>query len=185
VKDGYLWVSGLKVNIKVRDIPAEPFKFKRLQNRDGELEQWAENLEDIFGFPLDRPGWDALAGTLASVNVMLGPYPSEKADVETTLARLGEVGAKVVTVTKQRESRLWQGPYGGVIVEWACIRSPQAIISIGLETWDEGPGGQGLSDQQAKEDILAAIERLGLRNEPLRALSYVDAVAIWASGGKL
>jgi hypothetical protein len=185
VTDDYLWVSGLEVNVKVRNIPTEPFKFKRLQAKDGELEQWAENPEDIFRFPLDRSGWDALAGMLATVNVMLGPYPSEKADVETTLTRLKEAGARIVTVTKRRESRLCQGPHGKVLVEWTCISSPQAIISIGLETWDEGPGGQGLSDQQAKEDILAAIRELGLRNEPLRVLNYVGAVTVWASGGKV
>ncbi|MCK4472721.1 MAG: hypothetical protein KAW49_13155, partial [Anaerolineae bacterium] len=72
-----------------------------------------------------------------------------------------------------------------VKVEWACISSPQAIISIGLETWDEDPEGQGLPDEQAKEDILAAIKELGLNNEPLSAMNYVDAVAVWASGGKI
>jgi hypothetical protein len=131
---------------------------------------------------LDQPGWDALAGTLAAAHVTLGPYPARKADAGTTLARLREVGARTVTVTKLRESRLWQGPHGKISVEWSCIRSPQAIISIGLETWDQGPEGQGLPDPQAKEDILAAIKELGIRDEPLRAMNYVDAVAVWALG---
>lgn len=184
-EDVYLWTPGLKVNAKVRDYPEEPFKFKRLQDKDGDLEKWAENQEDIFKFPLDEAGWEALAETLTTVNVTLGPYPSGGADAETTLARLKKAEARTVTVNKLRESRLWQGPNGQVKVEWACISSPQAIISIGLETWDEYPEGQGLSDEQAKEDILAAIKELGLDNEPLSAMNYLDAVAAWASGGKI
>ena len=185
-EDVYLWASGLEVNIKVRDIPEEPFKFKRLQGTDGHLEQWAENPEDTFKFSLDAAEWNALAEALAAVNVTLGPYPSGEADAETALARLKKVGARTVTVNKLRESRLWQGAHGPVKVEWACISSPpQAIISIGLETWDEDPEGPGLPDEQAKEDISAAIKELGLDNEPLRAMNYVDAVAVWASGEKI
>jgi hypothetical protein len=182
VEDVYLWVPGLKVNVKVRDIPQEPFKFKRLQDTDGHLEQWAENPEDVFRFPLNEAGWNHLAEVLAAVNVTLGPYPSGEADAETTLARLKEAGARTITVHKLRESRLWQGPNGKVIVEWACISSPEAIVSIGLETWDEDPKGQGLPDEQAKEDIRAAIKALGLDNESVRAMNYMDAVAVWASG---
>jgi hypothetical protein len=72
-----------------------------------------------------------------------------------------------------------------VKVEWACISSPQAITSIGLETWDEDSEGQGLSDEQAKEDIRAVIKGSGLGNEPLTAMSYLDAVAVWSSGAKI
>ena len=187
VEDVYLWVPGLEVNIKMRDIPEEPFKFKRLQVKDKNtgLEQWAESPEDIFRFPLDEAGWDALAKTLAKVDVTLGPYPSGVADAERTLAWLKKAGVRVVTVNKRREGRLWRGAHGPVKVEWACIRSPQATISIGLETWDEDPHGEGLPDEQAKEDILAALEALGLNKEPLKAMNYVDAVAVWALGGKL
>jgi hypothetical protein len=185
VEDVYLWVSGLEVNVKVRDIPEEPFKFKRLQGTDGHLEQWAQNPEDIFKFPLNEAGWNKLVEVLAKVNRTLGPYPSGEADAETTLARLKKAGARTITVNKLRESRLWQGPNGKVRVEWACISSPEAIISIGLETWDEDPEGQGLPDEQAKEDILAAIKELGLNNEPLRVMNYMDAVAVWASGKKI
>jgi hypothetical protein len=185
VEDVYLWVSGLEVNVKVRDIPEEPFKFKRLQDRDGHLEQWAENPEDIFKFPLNETGWNHLAEVLAKVNRTLGPYPRGEADAETTLARLKKAGARAITVNKLRESRLWQGPSGKVRVEWACISSPEAIISIGLETWDEDAEGQGLPDEQAKEGILAAIREIGLNNEPLRVMNYMDAVAVWASGKKI
>jgi hypothetical protein len=185
VEDVYLWVRGCNVNIKVRDIPEEPFKFKRLQNKDGDLEQWAEDPEDIFGFPLSEAGWNALAEALATVEKVLGPYPPRGVDAHTTLTRLRAVGVRTVTVNKRRESGLWQGPHGKVKVERATIRSPQAIISIGLETWNKVPGAPGLSDREAKEDIWAAVEALGLKDEPLRVMNYLDAVAIWASGEKI
>jgi hypothetical protein len=185
VEDVYLWVRGLKVNIKVRDIPEEPLKFKRLQNKDGDLDQWAENPQDIFGFPLNQAGWKALAEALATVNVVLGPCPSGGADAHTTLARLRAAGIRTVTVNKQRESGLWQGPHGKVKVERAYISSPQTITSVGLETWDEDAEAPGLPDREAKEDIWAAIEALDLNNEPLRVMNYVDVVGIWASGEKI
>lgn len=184
-KDVYLWTPRLEVNVKVRDWPEEPFKFKRLQGKDGDLEQWAESPEDIFKFPLDEAGWDSLAETLTTVNLTLGPYPSGDADAETTIARVIKAGASKVIVNKWRESRRWKGIHGIVSVERAYISSPQAVISIGLETWHEDPEGQGLSDEQAKEDILAAIEALGLDKEPLKPMNYLDAVAVWASDGKI
>lgn len=183
--DVYLWTPGLKVNVKVRDFAAQPFKFKHLLDKDGVLEKWDEKEEEIFRVPLDKAGWAALAETLTTVNVTLGPYPSGDADAATIIARVQEAGASTVTVNKRRESRLWRGTHGLVAVEWACISSPEAIVSIGLETWDVSPEGPGLPGGQAKEDILAAIEALGLDNEPLRVMNYVDAVAAWASGEKI
>jgi hypothetical protein len=185
VEDVYLWVPALEVNVKVRDIREQPFKFKRLQDTDRHLEQWAESPEDILKFPLNEAGWNRLAKVLAKVNRTLGPYPSGEADAETTLARLEKAGARTVTVNKLRESRLWQGPNGKVLAEWARISSPQAIISIGLETWDEDAEGPGLPDEQAKEDMWAAIKDLGLNDEPLRVMNYMDAVAVWAAGKKV
>ena len=185
VEDVYLWTPGLKPNVKGRNLPEEPFKIKRLLDADGDLEQWAEDDEEIFEFPLNEAGWDALVEEFAKVDVTLGSYRSEEADREMILAQVNKAGVNLVCVNKLRESRLWQGPNGKVKVEWACISSPQAIISIGLETWGEDPEGQGLPDEQAKEDIWAAIKELGLGNEPLRVMNYVDAVAVWASGGKI
>jgi hypothetical protein len=186
VEDVYLWVPRLvDVNVKVRDIAEEPFKFKRLKGKDGPLEQWAENPEDVFRFPLDRTGWDTLARTLAKVDLALGPYPGGTVDAETALAELEKVGVRTVSVHKLRESKIWRGPNGLVNVEWACIRLPQVLITIGLETWDQDPEGPGLPDEQAKKDIRAAIQALGLEDEPLQALNYVEAVAVWASGGKI
>jgi hypothetical protein len=185
VEDVYLWAPKLEVNVKVRDLPAEPFKFKRLQNWDGHLEQWAEKPSDIYRFPLDRAGWEALATTMATADLALGPYPAGTVDAARVLAELERAGARTVTLNKERSSRLWQGPRGQVKVEWACILSPQPVITIGLENWDEDPAGPGLSDDQAKEDIQTAIQALSLHDEPLKALNYVQAVAIWASGGTI
>jgi hypothetical protein len=183
-EDVYLWAPGLRVNVKVRDYAREPFKFKRLRGKHGNLEQWSENREDIFEFPLKEAAWDALGGVFAEFNVALGPYPSKGADRETVLTRLKAAGAQTVEVSKRRQSRLWTGPHGAVIVEWARISAPQVVDSIGLETWEGDQGGEGLSDEQAQEDIVAALEALGLPG-PLKPMNYLDALAVWASGGKL
>ena len=185
VKDDYLWAPRLQANVKVRTLVGEPFKLKRLQDTDGRLEKWSEKQEDIFDFPLTQHAWDTLARTLASADLKLGPYPSGAVDAEMTVAELKRVGARIVTVNKLREARLWKGPHGPVKVEWACIFAPQALITIGLETWQEDPEGPGLSDEQAKEDIRAAIQALGLGDEPLRVVNYVDAIRIWTAGGRI
>jgi hypothetical protein len=184
VEDVYLWTAGFKINCKVRDLEAEPLKFKRLQAKDGQLEQWAENSEDILRFPLQPEGWDVLTKVFASADLTLGSYPGE-ANRETTLARLKVAGAQRVSTTKLRVSYLWQGPNGGVKVEWTCISSPQNILSIGLENWDDEDEGAGLPDELAKEDIHASIKELGLDKESLSPMNYLDAVAVWASGGEV
>jgi hypothetical protein len=184
-KDLYLWIPKLEANVKVRDIPTEPFKIKRIKAKDGDLEQWDENPDEIFEFPLNDSGWDTLAEMLDTVKLKLGPKPSGRADRSTVLDRLAKVGVKTVGVKKLRESRLWQGPNGKVQLEWACISSPQAIISVGLETWDEDPDKEGLPNHLVQEDILSAIKALGLDKEPLTVMNYMGAVAVWAFGGKL
>jgi hypothetical protein len=175
----------LAANVKVRNLAEEPFKFKRLLNKDGHLEQWAEKQEDIYQFPLSEDAWGKLAQALADAGLTLGSYPSGTVDAQMTVAELQRVGARIVTVNKLREARLWKGPYGWVKVEWACIFAPQATITIGLETWEEDGEGPGLPDEEAKEDIRAAIQALGVVEEPLRVLNYVDAVRIWTAGGRI
>jgi hypothetical protein len=183
-EDVYLWTPGLRVNVKVRDYAQEPFKFKRLRRKDEDLEQWAENAEDVFKFPLQEATWDALAGMFAECHVALGPYPSKEANRETVLARLRAVGARTVEVSKRRESKLWTGPHGTVRVEWARISVPQVIDSISLETWEADQDAEGVSNEQAKADILAALKALALPG-PLKPMNYLDAVAVWGSGEKL
>lgn len=182
VNDIYLWVPGLEENVKFRpDIPQEPFKFKYIQDKDKYLEKWEENPEDIYKIPLSEQAWEKLSETLAKVNVTLSPYPSVEADAETTLNMLTKAGVIKITVKKVRESRLWEGPNDMVKVEWVCISSPQAIISIGLENWENKPGSQVLPDRQAKEDINSALEDLGINKEPLKPMNYLEAIKVWAS----
>jgi hypothetical protein len=103
-------------------------------------------------------------------------------DMRATLEYLQNRGCKTVRVTKAREARLWPGSHGNIKVEWACISAPQAIVSIGLETWSEDTGGESVNDSQAAEAILAAINGLGLHQEPLQVMNYMEAVAVWAAG---
>ena len=184
-EDVYLWIPGLELNIKLRDYAEQPFKIKRITDRDGQLEKWDEDPDLIFRFPLGEADWAILTETLAAVGLTMGRYPSPPPDRDATLALLKAAGAATLLVDKFREARLWRGPSGLVLAEWACLRAPQTAISVGLETWDEDPDGPGLPDELAKKDIVAAISALGLREEPLRVLSYVGAVGLWAQGEKL
>lgn len=183
LQDEYLWAPGLDVNVKFRpDVPTEPFKFKSLVDTEGVLEKWAERPEDIFDFPLAERGWEILRERFGAADVPVGPYPAAGADLETTLARLLEAGVQQVSVGKSRFCALWRGR---VRVEWACIRSPQAVLSIGLETWLEEENRPAPPDARARADLRAAIEDLGLDHEPLRAMNYLDAVSVWAQGSKI
>jgi hypothetical protein len=185
VEDLYLWIPGLEVNAKFRKGAEGGLKFKRLKNRDADLEQWQENPEEVFNFPLEKAGWDALAAMLGDVGITFAPYPTKSPDRATTIKCLEKSGCRTVSVQKCRESRLWQGPNNMVKVEWVCIKHPQATISIGLETWGGDLEGEELSDEQAKQDIREAIKNLRLNEEPLKVMNYMKVVADWASDKKL
>jgi hypothetical protein len=187
LRDNYLWVPGLRTNIKFRPLyPAEPFKIKRPLGEKNGLEKWAENEEDIFRFPLDKQSWDTLAeALLATINVSLGEFSSEKPDDETVMGRLIKEGVRIITVDKIRSSSIWKAPNRQVKVEWSNISSPQHILSIALENWYVTPDQESLPDDEAQEDLLAAIAALGLKDEPLEAMNYVQALEVWAVSLKL
>jgi hypothetical protein len=185
LKDVYLWIPKLEVNAKFRKKGEGHLKFKRIKNKEDNLEQWHENPDEIFEFPLQEVGWDTLTKMLNGVDMTLAPYPMTPPNLEVTTTYLEEARCKTVLARKRREGRLLQGPHGKVIVEWGCIFLPQAILSIGLETWEEDLEGDGLPDEQAKEDILSAIESLKLKEEPLKVMNYMDAVAVWAASEKI
>jgi len=185
IEDFYLWVPKLDVNAKFREGAEGGLKFKRIKNQDGPLEQWHEDRGELFDFPLDQKAWDTLSKVLATVNIHLPSYPLTPPNRDATLEYLKKVGCPTITVKKLREAKLWQGLKGKVKVEWACISSPQACISIGLETWEEESQKADLNDELAKADIHAAIKELQLDKEPLRVMNYIQAVEIWASGEKI
>jgi hypothetical protein len=185
VEDLYLWIPGLSVNAKFRMGAEGGLKFKRIKDKDLDLEKWHEDKAELFDFPLEREAWETLSRMLATVGVTLANYPSETLNRDKSLQLLENAGCEAVKVRKKREARLWKGPYGKVKVEWACISEPQSLISIGLETWMKEPSDRTTTDDEGKKDIKAAIDDLGIVREPLRIMNYMDAVQIWASREKI
>ncbi len=185
LEDLYIWVPGLEANVKVRSGTEEGLKIKQKKSKDGRLEHWDEYPENVFNFPLKKSGRLALHRILATANLRLSPSLPDLASLEQTVTALLAAGCHSVSVQKWREGRLWPGPEGLVIVEWTCIHSPQAIISIGLENIPVIPDSGETGEIRAKNDILAAIEELALDEEPLKEMNYIDAVKVWASGEQI
>jgi hypothetical protein len=184
IKDTYLWVPRLDVNAKFREGAEDGLKFKRIKKQDGAIEQWYEKPAEIFNFPLERNAWDSLSLILSSVNIHLSSYPSMPPSRDVTLELLRKAGCKDIVVKKTRESKVWQTPsMRKVKIEWACISSPQACTSIGIESCYKDQSSTTRNDDPAKADILTAIKELLLDREQVKvAMNYIQAVEIWASG---
>jgi hypothetical protein len=179
VEDLYLWIPGLEVNAKFRTGAEGGLKFKRIKKKAGELEKWFENPEELFDFPLNAGAWDALSEMLNTVDLSLPEAPDKNITRQHAVELLRDAGCRPLLVKKNREAKSWAGPNGTVKVEWACISEPQSMVSIGLENWTD-EGAEELNDESAKEDLSAAIDFLGLKNEPLRVMNYMEAVETWA-----
>jgi len=148
-------------------------------DRYGRFECWSEDPAELFEFPLQEEGWQTLAGELAVAGAGIGSYPREAPDSDRLVSILEEAGCLMVAVSKERGGRLWQGANGCVLVERTTIHKPQPILSIGLESEDTASEGEGLTDEQAKVDLRAAIKALNLDREALVAMNYSGAVALW------
>lgn len=184
VQDVYIWVPGLEVNAKFREGTKEGLKFKYHIKTEDDFELWEENKQGLFGFPLTRDAWKRLSGVLERAGVVLPDYPSEAPTSDQLLSFLTDIGCTYMRVQKQRESRLWKTNDSQILVEWTCISKPQYCISIGLETWSDDPDSDA-SDQQALAQLQSAVKKLQLKKEPLRILSYLDAVKLWCNGNKI
>lgn len=184
VTDDYLWIPGLEVNAKFRTGAEDGLKFKRIKKKEAEFEVWLEDEDELFEFPLEREAWHTLCSMLKEVDIPLPDYPSSPPSRRYTSFLLEESGCKIVTVTKERETRVLEINGHHVLVEWAVITAPQACISIGLETWSGNPDTD-LSGRSALQTIKQAISELELEHEPLRAMNYLEAVKLWAEGSKI
>jgi hypothetical protein len=180
--DLYLWIPSLSENVKIRK---GDLKFKRMQDKDGDIEKWDEPKDELWRFPLESKAWMSLTRTLVNGHPTLLAYSSAPPSRELTLHLLQDAGCMVVRVVKKRSARLWKAPNAKVKVEWACISQPQSLLSIGLETWTQDPPDEALTDDMAKEDIRAAIADLGIADEPVQIMNYMDAITIWASGKRI
>ena len=184
VEDSYLWIPGLSVNAKLRSGADGDLKFKRLKERDGELEKWFEKPEEIFDFPLSINAWKILSGVLKTVNVELPEWTEKARNRDEVLNILREKDCRIVSMMKQRDARLLKTKHADIKVEWASISGPQQLTSIALESGFENPE-QNLTDEEAKEALLIAIQELELQIEPLQVMSYLGAIEKWAKGEKI
>lgn len=179
VEDLYIWAPRLGANLKIRAGESGGLKFKRLLEKDGRLDCAVEDPAELLPFPLQEPAWHMLAAELSQAGIDIGPFPGQAPGSEKFAALLERAGCKLVLVPKERGARWWQGPNGRVLVERTAIHKPQPILSIGLESEDTG---DGVTNEQAKADLQAAIAALKLDQEPLRVMNYLDIVALWARG---
>lgn len=80
---------------------------------------------------------------------------------------------RVITVQKQRELHVWPSNHkDGVTVELAEIKTPEKVISIGIE-------------HRNYDKVNQALEYLQLSSSSMKVLNYVDCLKIWVEGKKL
>ncbi len=183
IVDEYIWVPGLPINLKLRrgTENQDGLKFKRPGRTRSDLEEWHENPNEIYGFPLSTEAWESLRRELADVSIILPPFPEEPLDHELTLDTLRGSGPniRVVTVTKARVTKLWSGREGDVRVDLTEISSPEEVTCLGLES-SAGGGGE-LADAVARSAVLSARTALGVDEEGLEVMNYLQALSRWGS----
>ncbi len=182
--DEYLWIPGMGVNVKFRKGAESGLKFKRLKKTDGDFEVWLEDEDELFEFPLNSEAWNALSDMLANVDISLPPHPTPTPDRETTSEILQDLGCKIITVEKERETRKLEKSEGAILLEWATVKKPQHCTSVGLETWAENPEAD-LTDERALHLLEDTLSTLKIDEEPLRPMNYLDAIKTWAEENKI
>ena len=176
ITDEYFWLPGVRINVKLRrEGDIESLKFKRLLEESRGIEKWHEDVAETYAFPLAPEVVGKLFRELG-VPPPEPPAPArDAAEALLALRRLAPSVARVV-VDKVRWQREWRGagPGGGrrrVIIEVAEISHPERITSVGVE-------------DETGEAVEAARADLGLP-AGLRTLSYLDALGVWAGGGRI
>jgi hypothetical protein len=184
VTDTYLFRPGIDLNVKLRKGAEGGLKIKRFFGADGDFECWQEASEDIYALPLESEACARLESLFRSKGISLRMTPETAASADVFIDSLRRAGCIPVSVSKTRESRLLETGQGDVIVDWAAVHRPQALISIGLE--NANPGGVvSVSSKDGLRQVKAAFDLLEIRSEPLRTLNYLDAVEVWAGGGRI
>ena len=169
ITDEYLWSPSSTVNIKLR---LGDLKFKRLLESADGLERWVEDPGENHPFPISPTVLSTLETGLGVSLTASSPLGREGL---LALLRQAAPSVQTVRVRKVRWQREWPSvlPRGeeGVIVELADVTSPERIFSVGLE-------------HTSRERLVEALGTLRL-DLHLRRLSYVQAISIWARGGKI
>jgi hypothetical protein len=162
-RDDYLWTPGCRHNVKLRD---DALKFKRFLARRGPFEQWLEDAGEFLPFPIAPTH----VGTLATLlDVQLPETPTAPLDREALLRLLHRAQPPVqrVTVLKQRRLRRWRFAEGvDLVVEWTHIHVPQDVETVALEC-------------ESLEELTRAYARLRPWLHEMRAMNYLQAIALW------
>ncbi len=183
VTDEYLWAPGCELNVKLRSKGSGSLKFKRRHRTDRALqaELWLEDAREEYSFPIAPPAVRALADALG-LKLPEGEHPMARTEV---LPALAAAGVRAVTVQKVRRQYDTMQDGVRIIIELAQVLSPERVDSVAIESeadlTDESTHAEV---QRAGCAVARARELLGAATT-LQQLSYLEALEIWATGGRL
>lgn len=185
--DRYLWVPGYGMNAKMRSgLPVgDCLKFKRLRARWNQLQLWHEDPDDIHRFPLQ---WSDLRWLAQELHVELPGKQQDSVGFDEALEifQRATPPVQIIEVRKHRQARIWQNGDTKVLVEIAELTEPEVITSLSMESTLELPE---LADPDvmtaARDSVKQTIDDLGIENENLQSMNYVDALTLWADGDQL
>lgn len=182
--DRYVLLPDRHINLKFRTWPGgESLKIKRLIERDEDqaVELWLEDPAEDFALPLDAA---ATAGILELLRLPRSSGATVGTSREWTvlLGRL-EPAVRRITVVKQRRAFAHVAEDLPVRVELTEITEPEVTTSVGIEDFGGlGKGSPPALIRRAADAVATVRKQLDLR---LATLSYLDALAMWAGGGRL
>ena len=194
IQDEYIWIQGCAINVKLRSGGSQQgLKLKRFVGREGTLELWREDPTEQFPFALfDRESLARLA-TLLEVSLpeaLLSPFLTPRNVLD--LLRLATPPAEIVGVRKRRQTR----SYGEhVLVEFAEIQSvtrdgrgvpvDPSLVSVAVKSSLDLSGAPRSGMVAARDELLAALAKLGVQREGLAPRNYLEAIAIWTRDPEL
>ena len=182
VTDEYLWVPGVRINVKLRKGIEDGLKIKRLEQRDSGLELWYEKPEELYPFAqLNATTLGALARVLSIELPAIEPGPYDREKTITLLAK-ARPSPRIIRVDKLRQTRKLARAELVAKVEIAEITSPEVTYSVGIENdADLGPQATDQEIASAKNSIVLAIDALNLRDEKLKTMGYLEALERWGT----
>ncbi len=181
VIDEYLWIPGCQTNVKFRTGHEDGLKFKRMLKKDGFLELWLEDPDELF--PYSKMNADVVRRLATSLGLTFidrdlhGPWDRNRI---VTFLKSANNSVQVVTVEKKRQTRILFKLDSTVNVEFADIMRPQRIHSISLETPDLTNADE-LDVNRAKVLLQKTLKSLKPA-QGLKPMGYMQAIATWANG---
>lgn len=187
VVDWYVWVPGYGTNVKLRSglATGDCLKFKRLQARWNQLQLWNEDADDIYSFPRKSEDIVSLAKEL---NVKLPDRLKKTVHFQEALELFQNAtpAVQIIEVKKHRQPRMYKGANAFVLIEVAKITDPEEIKSVCVESTVELAKWAGPKElAEARDSVKAAVEDLGLEQEKLVSMNYLDALKVWSKGERL